>query len=109
MLKNILPCLGKYKKYAILAPLTMLIEVTMEVLIPIVMAQVINVGINEGNITYCVVGGIIMVAMSLFSMFGGIMCGKLTAIAGTGFAAGLRKRLFDKIQDFSFLPASLSL
>ena len=102
MLKNILPCLGKYKKYAILAPLTMLIEVTMEVLIPIVMAQVINVGINEGNITYCVVGGIIMVAMSLFSMFGGIMCGKLTAIAGTGFAAGLRKRLFDKIQDFSF-------
>ena len=102
MLKNLISCLGKYKKHAILAPLTMLIEVAMEVLIPIVMASVINVGIETGNVTYCVVGGLVMIAMSLFSMFGGVMCGKLTAVAGTGFAAGLRKKLFDKIQDFSF-------
>ncbi len=102
MLKHLLPCIGEYKKYAILAPLLMIIEVTMEVLIPIVMANIIDIGIKNGDIQYCIVWGIIMILMSLFSLFGGAMCGKYTAIAGTGFAKGVRKKLFDKIQDFSF-------
>ena len=84
MLKHLLPCIGEYKKYAILAPLLMIIEVTMEVLIPIVMANIIDIGIKNGDIQYCIVWGIIMILMSLFSLFGGAMCGKYTAIAGTG-------------------------
>ncbi len=102
MFNQLLPCIGEYKKYAILAPLLMIIEVTMEVLIPIVMANIIDIGIKNSDIQYCVVWGIIMILMSVFSLFGGAMCGKYTAIAGTGFAKGVRKKLFDKIQDFSF-------
>ncbi|MBO5215083.1 MAG: ABC transporter ATP-binding protein [Clostridia bacterium] len=102
MVGKLLPCIGKYKKYAILAPLMMIIEVTMEVLIPIVMANIINEGILKEDLNYCITWGLIMIAMSAFSLFGGAMCGKFTAIAGTGFAKGVRKKLFDKIQDFSF-------
>lgn len=104
MLKRLLPCLGKYKIYAILAPLTMLIEVTMEVLLPLVMAEIINTGmnVNDPNLRYCVNMGMLMVGMSLFSLLGGALSGRFTAVAGTGFSKGIRKKLFDKIQDFSF-------
>lgn len=102
MITRLMPCVGKYKKYAILAPLTMLIEVTMEVLLPIVMQMIIDNGIQTRDASYCLTWGLIMIGMSLLSLAGGALCGRFTAVAGTGFAAGVRKRLFDKVQDFSF-------
>lgn len=102
MLKRLLPCVGKYKVYAVLAPLMMLIEVAMEVLLPIVMKNIIDNGIQAQNTEYCLKMGLLMIVMSLFSMLGGALSGKFAAIAGTGFAKGIRKSLFEKIQDFSF-------
>lgn len=102
MLKRLLPCVGKYKVYAVLAPLMMLIEVAMEVLLPIVMKNIIDNGIQAQNTDYCLKMGLLMIGMSVFSMIGGALSGKFAAIAGTGFASGIRKSLFEKIQDFSF-------
>ena len=102
MIGRLMPCVGKYKKYAILAPLTMLIEVSMEVLLPIVMQMIIDNGIQARDASYCLTWGLIMIGMSLLSLAGGALCGRFTAVAGTGFASGVRKRLFDKVQDFSF-------
>lgn len=102
MLKKLMPCVGRYKVYAVLAPIMMLIEVAMEVLLPIVMKEIIDNGISAQNTEYCLRMGLLMVGMSLFSMLGGALSGKFAAIAGTGFAKGVRKSLFEKIQDFSF-------
>lgn len=102
MLKKLMPCVGRYKVYAVLAPIMMLIEVAMEVLLPIVMKEIIDNGISTQNTEYCLRMGLLMIGMSLFSMMGGALSGKFAAIAGTGFAKGVRKSLFEKIQDFSF-------
>ncbi len=102
MLKKLMPCVGRYKVYAVLAPIMMLIEVAMEVLLPIVMKEIIDNGISAQNTEYCLRMGLLMICMSLFSMLGGALSGKFAAIAGTGFAKGVRKSLFEKIQDFSF-------
>lgn len=102
MLKKLMPCVGRYKVYAVLAPIMMLIEVAMEVLLPIVMKKIIDNGISAQNTEYCLRMGLLMIGMSLFSMLGGALSGKFAAIAGTGFAKGVRKSLFEKIQDFSF-------
>lgn len=102
MLKKLMPCVGRYKVYAVLAPIMMLIEVAMDVLLPIVMKKIIDNGISAQNTEYCLRMGLLMIGMSLFSMLGGALSGKFAAIAGTGFAKGVRKSLFEKIQDFSF-------
>lgn len=102
MLKKLMPCVGRYKVYAVLAPIMMLIEVAMEVLLPIVMKEIIDNGISAQNTEYCLRMGLLMIGMSLFSMLGGALSGKFAAVAGTGFAKGVRKSLFEKIQDFSF-------
>lgn len=102
MLKKLLSCVGEYKKYAILTPVVMLGEVIMEVLIPLVMAFMVDKGIGGGDISYTVKMGLLMAAMAIFSLLCGALGGKFAAIAGMGFAKNVRKKLFDKVQDFSF-------
>lgn len=103
MYKRILSCVGEYKKYAILTPLVMVGEVMMEILIPFVMANMIDKGIlGEGGVSYIVKMGVLMVAMALISLNFGRMGAKYGAKAGMGFAKNLRKTMFDKVQDFSF-------
>lgn len=103
MYKKILSCVGEYKKYAILTPLAMIGEVLMEILIPFVMASMIDKGIlGDAGISYIVKMGALMVAMALVSLNFGRMGAKYGAIAGMGFAKNLRKTLFHKVQDFSF-------
>lgn len=103
MIKKLLPCVGEYKKYAILTPLVMIGEVLMEIMIPFVMAQIIDKGIKgDGGIPYTVGMGILMIAMALVSLTFGGLGGKYAAKAAMGFAKNLRKKLFDKVQDFSF-------
>ncbi len=102
MVKKLLSCIGKYKKYAILTPIVMIGEVLMEVLIPMIMAKIVDNGIGKGDISYTVKMGGLMVLMALFSLLCGALGGKFAAMAGMGFAKNLRKKLYDKVQDFSF-------
>ncbi len=103
MYKKILACVGEYKKYAILTPLMMIGEVVMEILIPFVMASMIDKGIlGDGGISYVVKMGALMVSMALVSLNFGRLGAKYGAKAGMGFAKNLRKTMFDKVQDFSF-------
>ncbi len=103
MIKKIASCIGEYKKYTILTPVIIIGEVLMEILIPFVMAQIINVGIKgSGGVQYIVKMGLLMILMATFSLICGTLAGKYAAVAGMGLAKNLRQKLFDKVQDFSF-------
>lgn len=103
MVKKLAGCLGEYKKYAILTPLIMIGEVIMEVLIPFVMAQIIDKGIQgDGGTIFTIKMGILMIFMALISLCFGALGGTFAARAGMGFAKNIRKSLYEKIQDFSF-------
>lgn len=102
MFRTIFSYVGKYKKQAILSPITIMGEVAMEVLIPYVMAAIINKGIEEGNIGYVAKMGGLMVCMALVSLFFGAIAGRFSAVAAVGFAKNLRSALFRKVQSFSF-------
>ena len=95
--------MGEYKKYAILTPIIMMGEVIMEIMIPFVMAQIIDKGIRgDGGINYTVKMGLLMVLMAMISLCFGALGGRFGAVAAMGFAKNVRQRLFDKVQDFSF-------
>ncbi len=103
MLKKLLKCVGKYKLPAILSPIFISLEVVMEIFIPLLMAKIIDVGINGGGgVGYIVKVGGLMVLMSMLSLTFGVLSGRFASVAGTGFAKNVRKKMFDKIQDFSF-------
>lgn len=103
MIKKLFPCIGEYKKYAILTPVVMIGEVLMEIMIPFIMANIIDIGIKgNGGVPYIAKMGLLMIAMALISLCFGGLGGKFAAMAGMGFAKNLRKTLFDKVQDFSF-------
>lgn len=102
MYKRILSCVGEYRKYALLTPVTIIGEVLMELLIPAVMAMIIDNGIKQGDVGYVVKMGGIMILMSLVSLAFGALAGRFAAVAGMGFAKNLRRKLFAKVQSFSF-------
>ncbi|MCM1008063.1 MAG: ABC transporter ATP-binding protein/permease [Ruminococcus flavefaciens] len=102
MYKTIFSKVGEYKKQAVLAPITIVGEVIMEVTIPMVMSKIIDNGIKAGKISYVAGMGLLMVAMALVSLFFGALAGRFSAVAAMGFAKNLRNSLFHKVQDFSF-------
>lgn len=102
MLKHILSCLGPYKKYALLAPAIILIEVFMEILMPLVMAKIIDNGIGHGDVSYVARMGLLMIIMAFISLLTGVLAGRFAAVAGAGLAKGVRQKLFYTIQEFSF-------
>lgn len=94
--------MGKYKKQAILSPITIIGEVAMEVTIPLVTAEIIDNGIKEENVPYVAKMGLLMVCMALLSLVFGALAARFSAVAGMGFAKNLRSAMFKKVQDFSF-------
>lgn len=92
----------KFKVYTALSPLAMLGEVLMETTIPLVMAQIVDVGIGSKDIGFVLRLGGIMVGMALFSLFCGSSCGRLSSLAAFGFSRNLRRKLFRRVQSFSF-------
>ncbi len=102
MIKKLMPCLKGYGKYAILTPLFVIVEVLLEVYIPFLMADIINVGITNRDINHVLTTGGIMVALTIVSLAMGALSGRFAALGSTGFAAGVRKKLFSRIQEFSF-------
>lgn len=102
MNKKLLQSVREYKKQSIIAPLLVTLEVLMEVLIPLEMAKIIDIGIAEGNLGYIVQRGLILVIMAMMSLFFGVQAGNFAAIAGAGYAKNLRHDIYYKVQDFSF-------
>ena len=92
----------KYIFFTILAPLTMMGEVAMEVLIPLLMAKIVDVGITSHNIQYVVRTGLLMIGAACLSLAFGILSGRFAALASTGFSHNLRRNLFGKVQDLAF-------
>ena len=103
MLKNVLKSVGEYKKETILSPVTVALEVLLEVLIPYFMAVLIDKGINTGDMTEIIKYGMLLVVLAMAALAFGALSGHYAAVASAGFAKNLRKRMFYKVQDFSFL------
>ena len=101
MIKLFTSCIGKYKKYAIIAPIGIIFEVLFEVLIPFMM-NYISDALNAEDMTALLSIGGLMVLFAILSLICGILSGVTAAKASAGFAANLRKKLFLKIQNFSF-------
>lgn len=102
-MRRLLKYVGAYKKYALLAPITIAGEVLLEVLIPLVMAAIIDNGIEGGaGMPYILMMGALMVGMALVSLVLGALSGKFAAQASAGFAKNLREALFTNVQKFSF-------
>ena len=102
MLKKLASYIGEFKKETLLSPVCIAVEVIMEVILPMLMALVIDNGVNAGDMNYVVKMGGLMLVVALVSLSGGALCGKYAAIASTGFSRNLRRAMFDKIQGFSF-------
>lgn len=122
--KKLLACVGEFKAASIASAVYIALEVVFEVFIPLIMAQIVNVGMAEGlsEFTFCfeignisfpiftlnnriwfiVACGALMIAMALFSLFCGVMSGRMAAKGATGFAMNVRKKMFYKIENFSF-------
>ncbi|MGN0263638.1 MAG: ABC transporter ATP-binding protein [Oliverpabstia sp.] len=102
MLKTLGAQVKEFKKDSIMTPIFMIFEVIMEMIIPLLMASIIDDGVEKGDIRHiCIVGGF-MVLAALAGLFAGIMGGKCGANASAGFARNLRKAMFENIQTFSF-------
>ncbi|HEY8420948.1 MAG TPA: ABC transporter ATP-binding protein [Thermoclostridium sp.] len=102
MIRKLLPFAKKYWVYAVLAPLSIICEVILEVNIPRIMAKIVDIGILNKDLNYITKMGILMILMAVFSLFFGALAARLASVAATGFAKEVRRGLFYKIQDFSF-------
>ena len=102
MIKTLAKQIKEYKKDSILSPIYIAAEVVLELLLPFIMASMIDDGVEVGNMKHIVITGVIMLVVAMLSLFCGVMCGKHAAIASTGFAKNVRKSMFDNIQTFSF-------
>ncbi len=102
MLKTLGAHIKEYKKVSIITPILMLGEVLMETIIPLLMASIVNDGIEKGNVSHIYITGAVMVVMALFSLAFGVGGAKYGAMAAMGFGKNLRKAMFENIQTFSF-------
>ena len=102
MNRKLFQSIREYKKESILAPIFVILEVFMEVLIPLLMAKIIDVGIQQGNLPYIIKMGSFLVVLTMLALFLGVQAGNYAAIAAAGYAKNLRHDIFYKVQDFSF-------
>ena len=102
MIKKLASYIGEYKKDSILTPIFIGLEVLMEVIIPLLMAKIVDNGVEKGNMKLVTLIGIVMLIMAFISLTFGALAGKTGASASTGFAKNLRRAMFHNIQDFSF-------
>ena len=105
MLFRLFPFVGKYKKYAVLTPVCIFAEVVLEILIPFLMARMIDEGVMQKNVAVSIETGAVMIVAALFSLLFGALGGRYAAVSAAGMAKGVRSALFRKIQEFSFANA----
>lgn len=102
MLKVLGAQIKEFKKDSILTPVFMILEVIMEMIIPLLMASIIDEGVNNGNLNHIYKIGGLMIVVALIGLWAGLMGAKYGARASTGFARNLRKAMFENIQTYSF-------
>ncbi len=102
MIKTLLSQVKEFKKSSFLAPIFGVLEVILEVLIPLMMASIIDDGLEKRDIKHVVVMGILMFAMAACSLACGVFAGKNAAYASTGLAKNLRQTMYETIQQYSF-------
>ncbi len=102
MIKKLSKYVKEYKKAAILTPFFVILEVIMEVIIPLLMAKIIDVGIQNGDVKYIVEIGGLLIVCAILSLLFGMLSGRFAAKASAGYAKNLRKEMYYKIQDYSF-------
>ena len=102
MLKKLLAYVGEYRKVSLLSPLFIAVEVMMEILIPFLMASIIDDGLNKGNMKHIYFIGLLTLLIAMLSLSTGFAAGRCAAKASSGFAKNIRKTVFYKIQNFSF-------
>ena len=102
MIKKLSKFIKEYKKDSILTPIFVIFEVIMEVVIPYLMAKIIDVGVQNGDLNYIFKIGAILVVSAFLSLAFGMLSGRFAAKASSGFAKNLRKGMFYNIQNYSF-------
>lgn len=102
IVKTILSEVKQYKKASFLTPVFMLLEVAMEMIIPLLMTFIIDKGVEKGDMSVIVKVGLVMIAVAFVGLFAGVMGGKYGALASTGLARNLRQDMFKKINSYSF-------
>lgn len=102
MLKRIFSYLGEYKKYAYLAGICIGAEVVFELVIPLIMADIVDVGVVNGDRDYIFQKGMLMIGCALIALILGIGSAKFSALCGQGLGANIRKAEYKKMQSFSF-------
>ena len=102
MIKTLLAQVKEFKKASFLTPVFMILEVVVETLIPLVMADMIDHGVEAGNISYLYQRGAIMALLAVAGLITGVLGGKYGAYASSGFARNLRKAMYTNIQTYSF-------
>lgn len=105
MLRRLFSYVGEYRKIALWTPVCILGEVVLEIVIPYLMARMIDLGIMQKNAAFTFKTGGVMVAAALLSLTFGVLAGRFAAVSAAGFAKNIRSALFRKIQDFSFSNA----
>ena len=101
-MKHLFSCMKAYRAEAILSPLFKLCEACMELLVPLVVAAIVDVGIASGDVTYIVTRCLILVAFGVAGLAFALTAQFFAAKAAVGMSAELRRRLFDKLQSFSY-------
>ncbi len=102
MIKKLASYIKEYKKASILTPIFVVLEVVMEVIIPLLMSKIIDVGIPNNDIKYILEIGILLTVSAIMSLLFGMLSGRFAAKASSGFAKNLRQGMFYKIQEYSF-------
>ena len=102
MIKKLSKFIKEYKKDSILTPIFVIFEVIMEVVIPYLMAKIIDIGVQNGDLNYIFKIGAILVVSAFLSLTFGMLSGRFAAKASSGFAKNLRQGMFYNIQNYSF-------
>lgn len=102
MIKKLASQIKEYKKTAAVTPVLVLLEVVMEILIPLIMAELIDNGIDGGSMPQIIKYGIMLIVAAVLALIFGIAAGRTAAVASAGFAKNLRDAMYDHVQEFSF-------
>ena len=102
MLRTLLKEVKEYKRASVATPIFMIFEVAMEMVIPFLMASIIDDGVNAGDMAHIYKVGAVMIAAALLGLFAGLLGGRYGAKASAGFAKNLREAMFNNIQTYSF-------
>ncbi len=102
MLKRIFSYMKEYKKYAWLALICIGVEVVLEIMVPMLMADLIDIGVTNSDISYIITKGIQMVICAIAALILGVGSARFSALAGQGLGANIRKAEYQKLQSYSF-------